>query len=83
MPYFLSFSLGPTNLTFGTVFPATTEIIPTVTDNAFNDGLISANEVAMFFRPTSTIGASDGELTFGGTDSTKYTGLLIPAPVRE
>jgi cathepsin E len=52
--------------------------IPTVTDNLFSQGTISANLVSVSFEPTGTIASSvkNGELTFGGTDSSKFTGSI-------
>lgn len=50
--------------------------IPTVTDNAYSQGLITTEEVGISFEPTDTISSQNGELTVGGTDSSKYTGAI-------
>ena len=65
-------SIGPTDLTVGTILLNTDTPIPTVTDNAFEDGSISTKEVGVFFAPAPE--SISGELTFGGLDSSKYTG---------
>ena len=69
-------SLGPKDLTFDTLSPDNTSIIPTVTDNLFEQGKIEHNLIAVSFEPTTQVLAINGELTFGGTDSTKYTGNI-------
>jgi hypothetical protein len=45
--------------------PDTNTLIPTVTDNAFKDGIISANEIGVSFEPTTTPEVVNGELTWG------------------
>ncbi|KAG2359984.1 aspartic peptidase domain-containing protein [Suillus spraguei] len=63
--------LGPEDLTEGTLtdYPDT-EIRPSF--RAF---------VGISFEPTTTESDTNGELTFGGTDSTKYTGDIAYTPV--
>lgn len=61
--------VGPTDLTQGTVSNTTT--VPTVTDNLFSQGTISTEVLAISFEPSTTSDPANGELTFGGTDSTK------------
>lgn len=61
--------IGPVDLTQGTVSNTTT--IPTVTDNLFAQGTISEDSVGISFEPSTTANAMNGELTFGGTDSTR------------
>ncbi|KLO10446.1 aspartic peptidase A1 [Schizopora paradoxa] len=73
--------LGPVDLTVGTLFPSVTSTIPTVTDNLFSQGDIPADEVAISFEPTTSLNNVNGELTFGGTDSTKFTGAITYAPI--
>ena len=51
-------------------------LVPTVTDNAFSLGLIDAHEVGISFEPSNQISATNGELTFGGIDPSKFTGDL-------
>lgn len=52
------------------------DLIPTVTDNAFSSGQISTKEVGISFEPFSAATETNGELTFGGIDASKYTGSL-------
>jgi cathepsin E len=69
-------SIGPKDLTLNTTFPDNSSIVPTVTDNLVQQGTIKQNVVAVYFEPsnsTSDINLN-GELTFGGTDPTKYIG---------
>jgi len=66
--------IGPVDLTEGTVSNANT--VPTVTDNLFSQGTISANEIGISFEPTTSSAVTNGELTFGGTDSSKFTGSV-------
>jgi cathepsin E len=75
--------IGPVDLTVGTLSPATGASIPTVTDNLFSAGVISANLIAVSFQPiTSASGRQvNGELTWGGTDSSKFTGAITFAPI--
>ncbi|RPD60577.1 acid protease [Lentinus tigrinus ALCF2SS1-7] len=73
--------IGPVDLTCGTLFPDETECIPTVTDNAFAQGLIDAHEIGISFEPTDGIDVTNGELTFGGVDESKFTGPLTFVPI--
>jgi cathepsin E len=75
--------IGPVDLTLDTLSPATNSEIPTVTDNLFSQGTISAHEIGVSFEPiTSSSGEQlNGELTWGGTDSTKFTGSLTFTPI--
>ncbi|GLB35829.1 putative peptidase A1 [Lyophyllum shimeji] len=73
--------IGPVDLTRGTLSPATNTLIPTVTDNAFSQGTISANEIGISFNPTTSTEIMNGELTWGGTDSSKFTGAISFAPI--
>ena len=45
-----------------------------MTDNLLSQGLIDTEVLAVSFEPTTTDSDTNGELTFGGTDSSKYTG---------
>lgn len=58
------FSIGPTNLTAGTL-TGSSDTIPTVTDNLYTQGAISTEAVGIFYAPITSGGT--GELTFGGT----------------
>ncbi|KAF8899074.1 aspartic protease [Infundibulicybe gibba] len=73
--------IGPVDLTQGTLSPATNTLIPTVTDNLFSRGTISANQIGISFEPTTTDEVLNGELTWGGTDSSKFTGSIGFAPL--
>ncbi|THH13076.1 hypothetical protein EW146_g7101 [Bondarzewia mesenterica] len=68
--------IGPADLTIGTLSPGNRSPIPTVTDNLFNQEIIAKNLVAVSFEPTTNLPAKNGELTFGGTDSSKFTGSI-------
>lgn len=77
--------IGPVDLTDGTV-KGTTEI-PTVTDNLFKQGTIPTESIGISYVPTSgsdsssSSGILNGELTFGGTDSSKLTGEITYVPI--
>ncbi|KAG2367624.1 aspartic proteinase [Suillus spraguei] len=73
--------IGPLDLTECTLtgYPDTT--IPTVTDNLYSQGAISVLVIGVSFEPTTTETNTNGELTFGGTDDTKYTGNLAHTPL--
>ncbi|KAL7284878.1 hypothetical protein ACG7TL_002192 [Trametes sanguinea] len=73
--------IGPVDLTCGTLLPAVTDCIPTVTDNAFTQGLIPAHEIGISFAPTQSLEVTNGELTFGGIDESKFTGPLNFVPI--
>ncbi|EJF65511.1 family A1 protease [Dichomitus squalens] len=71
--------LGPTDLTNGTTSGGGT--VPTVLDNAVTLGVVKEKTLGISFEPSTGDGtASNGELTFGGTDSTKFTGKLDYVP---
>ena len=55
-----------------------TDHIP-VTDNLFLLEAIPKNLVAVSFEPTNSLNVVNGELTFGGTDSSKYIGSITYA----
>jgi cathepsin E len=64
--------MGPTNLTIGTLHPDVNESIPTVTDNLYKNGTIPYDIFSVSFEPTNQSYFENGEITFGGTDPTKY-----------
>ncbi|EIN04506.1 aspartic proteinase [Punctularia strigosozonata HHB-11173 SS5] len=68
--------IGPTVLTEGTLSGSSTTEIPTVTDNLYSQGTISTAAVGVYFAPTTVEETTNGELTFGGADTSKYTGTL-------
>ena len=45
-------------------------------DTAFAAGSIDANLIGISFEPTTSLSVTNGELTFGGVDTSKYTGTL-------
>lgn len=47
-----------------------------VTDNLFAQGVITDNLVSVSFEPTQSLSITNGELTFGGTDSSKFIGSI-------
>ena len=71
---------GPVDLTEGTVSNAAT--VPTFTDNLYKQGSISTEVLGVSFRPESGSDTDDtnGELTLGGTDSSKYSGSITYFP---
>ncbi|KAG0700668.1 aspartic peptidase domain-containing protein [Suillus ampliporus] len=73
--------IGPLILTEGTLTDETSTTIPTVTENLYTQGEISEIVVGVSFEPTTTELTTNGELTFGGTDATKYTGTLTYTPL--
>ncbi|OSC99303.1 acid protease [Trametes coccinea BRFM310] len=74
--------IGPTDLTCaGTIVGEPDKCDPTVTDNAWNMGLLDAHQVGISFGPTQSLDDKNGELTFGGVDPTKFRGLLDYVPL--
>ncbi|KAG6879574.1 hypothetical protein C0992_001401 [Termitomyces sp. T32_za158] len=69
-------SIGPVDLTQRTLSPDSSSLIPTVTDNAFSLGLIAGNQISISFEPTTSIEALNGELSWGGVDTSKFTGTI-------
>jgi cathepsin E len=69
-------SLGPDDLTIGRLRPSNTFVVQTVTDNLFDQGTIGQKLVAVSFEPTTSVVATNGEVTFGAVDSTKFTGEI-------
>ncbi|EGO05010.1 hypothetical protein SERLA73DRAFT_82569 [Serpula lacrymans var. lacrymans S7.3] len=73
--------IGPLDLTEGTLTDEQDATIPTVTDNLYSQGTIPEAVVGVSFEPTTSEEVTNGELTFGGTDSTKYTGAITYTPL--
>jgi cathepsin E len=71
--------MGPTDLTIGSLHPDVNASIPTVTDNLYKNGTIPYDIFSVSFEPTNKSFAENGEITFGGTDPTKYTEKLTYA----
>ena len=70
--------VGPTDLTQGTV--SNTSEVPTVTDNLFAQGSIASDSIGIFYEPTTDANTVNGELTFGGVDTSKYASCLATRP---
>ncbi|KAJ3728094.1 family A1 protease [Lentinula guzmanii] len=76
--------IGPVDLTDGTILgslaPVTT--VPTVSDNLFNQGVISTEVIGVSFVPTTgAANEPDGELIFGDVEgSSRYTGQITYTP---
>jgi len=66
---------GPESLTKGTV-GGSYELIPTVMQTLVNDGVIDQNVLGVYFQPVagSHTSETNGELSIGGPDSSRYTG---------
>ncbi|KAM5546209.1 hypothetical protein V8D89_000335 [Ganoderma adspersum] len=71
--------IGPVDLTEGTT--SSGGEIPTVVNTAFAAGSIDANLIGISFEPTTSESVTNGELTFGGVDTSKYTGALTYVPI--
>lgn len=61
--------IGPVDLTTGTL--STGQPVPTVTDNLFSQGTISSDSIGISYQPTTSDGQLNGELDFGGVDTSK------------
>lgn len=74
------FGLGPVDLTQGTVSNAAT--VPTFLDNLYKQGSIPSEVLGVYFEPESGSDSNDsnGELTLGGTDGSKYSGAISYVP---
>jgi hypothetical protein len=77
----LRLGFGPDGLTSGTV--SNTDVVPTIVDNAYSQGLISSKVLGVYFEPISgsATTSNNGELTLGGVDSTKYSGSITYTPI--
>ncbi|KAI1796356.1 acid protease [Ganoderma leucocontextum] len=64
--------IGPAGLSRGTV--SDFQLVPTVFDNAFEQDQMTAEVVGFAFAPASQVSTPNGLLTFGGTDSSQFTG---------
>lgn len=71
---------GPVDLTENTVSGVSS--VPTFMDNLYSQGSISTEVLGVSFRPESGSDTSDsnGELTLGGTDSSRYSGSISYFP---
>ncbi|KAJ6611900.1 aspartic peptidase domain-containing protein [Mycena sp. CBHHK59/15] len=73
--------LGPVDLSIGTLLTNLTAIVPTIADTLFCQGNITTELFAIFFEPTTTRNSLNGEITWGGADSSKFTGNIIFTPI--
>ncbi|KAH9934531.1 acid protease [Epithele typhae] len=71
--------IGPVALTEGST--SGSEAIPTVTDNMFSQGLIEADLVGITFVPSTVLESTNGQLSFGAVDESKYTGDITYVPI--
>jgi hypothetical protein len=71
---------GPVDLTEGTVSDEDT--VPTFMDNLYSQGSIATEVLGVYFAPESGSDDDDanGELTFGGVDSSRYSGAITYTP---
>ncbi|KAH9913362.1 aspartic peptidase A1 [Fomitopsis serialis] len=72
--------VGPVGLTERTLSDSD-DTIPTVMDNLFSEGIIDTEVLAVSFAPATSDNDTNGELTFGGTNSSKYTGSINYVPI--
>jgi saccharopepsin len=66
-------------LTEGTV--SNTNTVPTVTDNLYSQGTISTEVIGIYYAPPSSDSDTNGELTFGGVDTSKTSGSIAYVPI--
>ncbi|KAG0326254.1 hypothetical protein BG000_001486 [Podila horticola] len=72
---------GPDDLTIG-VTPDN-KVVFTPVDNLYKNGQISSDVIGVWFQPITdgSTQETNGEITFGGTDSTKYSGSITFVPI--
>jgi len=73
--------VGPTILTEDTLSPDYNALIPTVSDNAYAQGLIPTEVVSVYFAPATEYSQANGAVTFGSIDSSLYVGGITYTPV--
>ncbi|KAI0327407.1 acid protease [Cubamyces sp. BRFM 1775] len=71
--------VGPVDLTQGTT--SSGGLVATVLDNAFVQDFINEELIGISFEPTNSLSVANGQLTFGGIDSSKFTGNIAYVPV--
>ncbi|KLO16772.1 family A1 protease [Schizopora paradoxa] len=71
--------VGPVDLTENTVSGVSR--VQTVSDNLYLHGKIPTEVLAMSFNPATSQSSANGELTFGGLDSSKYNGSITYTPI--
>ncbi|KAF9369621.1 hypothetical protein CPB97_003443 [Podila verticillata] len=72
---------GPDDLTINVTSKG--ENVPTPVDNLYSTHQISSNVIGVWFQPITDGGTEEtnGEVTFGGLDSTKYSGSITYVPI--
>ncbi|PCH34945.1 acid protease [Wolfiporia cocos MD-104 SS10] len=73
--------VGPIDFTPGTLYPDVNAEIPTVMNNALEQGLISTEVLGVSFAPADSYSDTNSVLTFGGIDSSLYIGDIAYTPV--
>ncbi|KAL0951625.1 hypothetical protein HGRIS_008306 [Hohenbuehelia grisea] len=73
--------VGPTILTQESLSPLSSTQIPTVVDSLTSQGIIPSSILGVSFAPSTSPNQVNGQLTFGGTDSSKYTGSINYIPI--
>ncbi|KAG2143546.1 acid protease [Suillus bovinus] len=73
--------VGPVGLTEGSLSTNVNELVPTVMDNALSQGLITKEILGVSFAPATSDNDTNGALTYGGIDSSLYTGEITYIPV--
>lgn len=63
---------GPSGLSRGTV--SNTEFVENLFENAYEQGQMTADVIAISFAPASQVSTPNGLITFGGTDASQFTG---------
>ena len=71
--------IGPVRLTQHTV--DNTDTVPTVSDNLKSQGTITTEVIGVSYNPTTEDSTSNGEMTFGDVDSSKFTGSITYTPI--
>ncbi|KAG2145185.1 acid protease [Suillus clintonianus] len=73
--------VGPVNLTVGSLSQNITSIVPTVMDNARQQGLIQSQIMSVSFAPASSVNDTNGVITFGGVNPSLFVGNITYVPV--
>ncbi|KJA16831.1 hypothetical protein HYPSUDRAFT_147208 [Hypholoma sublateritium FD-334 SS-4] len=73
--------IGPVDLTLQSLNSYPNNLVPTVTDNLFGTGTISEHSIAVSFEPITIDDEMNGEITWGGANSSKYIGNLSLLPI--
>ncbi|OJT03652.1 Polyporopepsin [Trametes pubescens] len=73
--------VGPQDLTCGSLVNNPNKCLPTVTDTAWNLGLLEDYELGISFHPSQYEDQANGEMTFGGVDRSKFDGNFSYVPL--